>query len=440
MFWIIKFVRFFGILFFCTVSFAFCDTFDELVFRSPKNVFLGEENEFSLFVSDFSPERVSLDNAAFDSLPSGAHVVSVHFGEDVKEKSIRGTKIAVTILFDSADDFAFPAIPLSVDGRRVFAHFEPFSVFENPKEAKPILFFDFLEGGKAFERVRLRVFSRFALSVVSLSYDLPEDAIVSEVLPFKPFDVSKSDFSASPTLLCELDWMPLSKGNHALPNFFADVISFSGKKERIVLSGKTIFVESANEVSDFQSQKNENAEIERVFFDAFDETKIETAKTEDFLEKARAICEARKKEREEIPFFGKSRAKRRAIEEECGIFHQKNEPNTILFAFFLIFGALFLLLFVFLLFLKNRAAFFVLFLTFLFFFFGAKEFFLLKKSVAIFASDALFFVPEETQPLRPIPIKCAERVYVENKIGDYLFISGKNGAGWTKKESVFFIK
>lgn len=298
---------------------------------------------FSLDVPHVPPSeaRVVTDDARFSD--TGIRLLSAKKMELVESASavdggtvVAGTRFEFLLSFAASGTIIPPPLTLTVANRSYHIPFAPVIVSENPESLEPELGVVFMSGidrsstrtVAAGTNVTFAVTVRHCTSIERLSWQLPKDAICSELsrTAFADGTVTDEHFTPQARELAVFSWTPLVEGSFRLPELQVVAVAYNGSRHTLTLTTPPITVTAPSPLE--VDSANERSQGEALFAAAFappddDETPFaESTPAPDCA----LLAELRSRERHSLP-WSVARRERAAYEIAHGIACE-NEPSV----------------------------------------------------------------------------------------------------------------
>ena len=414
-----------------------------------ENNYIGTECLFELKIPYIRSEQVQ---ASIPSLPSGVTFLSLRRSDYFDVTS--GTKIEIWFSFSSAGKYRIPALNVFFNNRSNKISFEPFEIFEDPRNREPQVIVTF-EDGKEFvyqkrnknvqkyfmeaktgKPLVFTVSLQYAIQLFSLDWILPKDAYIKQLekIEFKT-NGNNTNYSAEKIPIGVYEWEPLSSGKMTLPEFNIVATSFNGARISLALPYIEITVKDGS-----VAEKTENMDsyFSYAFINSFRSEKKagSVLVTEDDCEK---IAMLRMKERRSFPFEN-ARAERMEFEKSLHVENEMNEASLPLMGVLLIMAVFFVLMIVLFVVLKKMiplSVFSILFVVFvsLFIVIHVRA----AKKYGVFKGGEIHSVPEVTAE-SIATIDSGSVVQIEQKASGWYFVRLGNTGGWVDVQSVSLIE
>ncbi len=393
--------------------------------------------------------------AQIPDLPSGVNFVSLRRSEYSDENKTSGTKIELWLNFAEAKTYRLRSLHVYINSRLYYIQFSPVVISENPRNIMPRLVVTFKNGqelvsqrrGKSVDEasfsaiagkpIRFTVSLQYAVQIISYSWAVPKNALVREL---EQYDITKgtlrsSEFSEEKIPVSTFEWEPLYAGKLSLPDMKIIATSYNGT--RIELKLPETLIPVVEEIS--KAKKTDDAQAYFGYAFASQTTKNKVSANDKLtLVDCQKLAELRAEERHSVP-FAKKFHERKDFEQHYGISDGAMEPTY----FWLWACVAFLLI----------CAICTIFSAFsrkilgILAFSGAMVIFLvgtiislvlISRTYAIFKGGNVSPVPEESAAAVS-SIESGKRVLIEQKAGDWVFISFGSSGGWVKTDGIIVI-
>ncbi len=410
--------------------------------------FTGQENGYTLTLPGISPSTVQTD---LPTLPSGVNFLSSKREEFIDEDGDRGTLVQLWFSFTDTGTVKLPSLSVQVGVRTFRLPFESVTVYENPATIMPAISVDFgdtkvsSENGlsvirtEAGKPLKFTVSIYFCSQIVDFKWSLPQKSIFTETMRYGIAQGQNYGkvFSTDPLPVATFQWTPLSAGVYRLPDMYLMAIAYNGSRRQVEMPLYKIEVlPPTGAAGDSSSISDDSASslFTSSFETPIEESVVAPAKVVD----CRRIAELRSMERHSFPWSG-AREIRRQFEAENDISNGKDEPSedlsSVLWGMFLVSSMAWIF---FLVIKKIRIALVLMLPSAVFLFASLALLVALSPQYGIFAGGEVSPVPEEkvTTTHTEVP---GIRVEIDQRAGDWVYITAGENAGWVKENSVYEI-
>lgn len=378
---------------------------------------------------------------------------NVHFKtmhkSDVYEEN--GAQLTIVLNFSKKGEYKLKALPVVIKGTRRSIKFNPVTVKLNPKNQKPALVLEFVNGSKlssensselnsalfespAGKKIIFRVSLQYGVNLVQFNYDIPKDSIFTKLRDYEINEVKyrEKEYSDALIPIADFEWTPLAEGNIKLPVFTATIVSYGGYRNEVVISdcyikavSETSYV--SNGTKDFYDSIFENAEL----------TQNQKKSAEITIEDCQKLAELRTKEKYSL--LPSVRHERIEFEKQLQLpYDQKEFPVPLLYVFASICGFfIFALIFCIrrhktLLGIFNAA---LIICSFVLIIYAAV---LSGRKTGICTGCVITSIPEENAAVSTT-LNAGCRVKIHEEAGEWIFVEFGKIEGWCKKDDVLWI-
>ena len=385
--------------------------------------FVGQEMTFTLDLPGIDSSLARTDVPDFSEGKTDARLVSARKSDFSDSDGDVGTRFQFQIAFSSAGIIVLPPLAVYINHRSYAIPFERVTVYEDPSTIEPEL-------SIAFENKRLRsrktqsqplsvsvgetvyftLYIRYCTQLLHFSWDLPKNAIFTEV---ERYDIArgepqKKSFSPDMLPLARFSWKPLIEGSYAVPSFSVEAVAYNGARKMISLPPMTLSVSASQNIE----EKNlSSSQRKGLFAQAFAPPERTGEETPTELMS---------------PLDGQKKGSGRMLEPL-----QADRQRPVLFlaaaiACLLLSGALYLL--------RQKRKILPPLVISLVFLGGAIWTYVDSRSrYAIFSGGAVSVVPEESAS-SVMQVPAGTRVKIVEKAGDWVYIKSDDYAGWVKEK------
>lgn len=411
--------------------------------------FTGEDACFSLKIPEVSPKQVTVN---VKSLPSDVKLVSIFKEEYVSEQE-KGTSIKMWVSFSEEGEYKLPSLGVQVSWRRINVPFKTVKVYKNPAYLKPELLVKLTDNsGKellpdakgtynvfAGHSTKIHISVLYAAQVIQLNWQLPQNALFSEVqrYPLLESNLVNRSFSPQAEPVVLFDWIPMDKGLYQLPFVSVSALSYGGQRIELKLPDINVY-----SVIDEKEILSDSLEIPNALEEAFQVPlgKHQTQESEFAVdyEATMALAKLRAKERFSLP-FSKYAAERQEFEKQHGLHRTDNERSAVLISCLICLAFACLIVAILLFVIKKKVAavslfFVVCVITLLSVIYGLP----LTKETGVFTGGVTRTIPELSGNSAS-PIMNMAIVKIAERAGNWLYIESAVGEGWVTKDCVIEI-
>lgn len=393
--------------------------------------------------------------AQIPELPAGVNFVSLRRSEYSDENKISGTKIELWLNFAEAKTYRLRSLHVYINSRLYYIQFSPVVISENPRNIMPRLVVTFENGqelvsqrrGKSDDEAKFSVVAgkpvhftvslQYAVQIISYNWSVPKNALVREL---EQYDITKgtlrsSEFSDEKIPVAAFEWLPLYAGKLSLPDMKIIATSYNGTRIELKLPETLIPVAEGTSMA----EKTDNAEAYFGYAFAAQTTKNKVASNDKLTqEDCQKLAELRAEERHSIP-FAKKFHERKVFEQHFGISDGAMEPTYFWLWVCLALLSVCVVFTVFSAF--SRKIFGILAFSgamFIFLVGTIISLVLISRTYAVFKGGNVSPVPEESAAAVS-SIESGKRVLVEQRAGDWVFISFGSSGGWVKTDGIIII-
>ena len=416
---------------------------------SEKGIFFtGQENGYTLTLPGIPPSTVQTE---LPTLPAGVNFLSSKREEFIDEDGDRGTIVQLWFSFTDTGTITLPPLSVQVGVRTFRLPFEQVKVYENPATIMPSISIDFgetkvvNENGlsvvktEAGKPLTFTVSIYFCSQIVDFKWTLPKNSIFTET---KRYGIAQGQnygkvFSTEPLPVATFEWTPLSEGLYRLPDMYLMAIAYNGSRRTVDMPLYKIEVTPAQKRG--ASEGDADPSLTDVFASSFETPVEQTVVAPARVVDCRRIAELRTVERHSFPWSG-AREIRRQFELENDISNGEREPSEnlsgVLWGLFLVssMGWIFFLVIK-----KLRFALILMLPSAVFLFASLALQVSLSPRYAVFAGGEVSPVPEEkvTTTHTEVP---GIRVRINERAGEWVYISAGETSGWVKTSALYEIE
>jgi hypothetical protein len=412
-------------------------------------VFSSTNTVFAVDIARLPPEEIAI---YLNSIPNNVELVSIKKVTYIPPASTGqgyGTHVEITVRFFSTGDIKLFAADLETKDGFFKIPFPTVHVWTNMQILKPEI--SVSVDGKSVQdgemscsvgdHVGYTVRVKYASSVRSISYEIPENSIFTErERLMKPDDgASQSgDFSPDFKDAARYDWRPLVTGDFELPPVNLVVQSYGGSFVSLPFPSIRVHVHEGTAAP----ARSDAPVLPQSLEDAFAASPavLPVGGGEGSPEDARILADLYERERLSFPFFNRAMEERQALERQLGRDALPPIPRRPLFAIILALcaaSALLVVVFVLRKFFAKAA--FCLVITMLFvvsaLLYGSR----MARRIAVCKGGALYSVPERRLS-QGGSLPAASVVKVVNQAGDWLYVSFNGTNGWIPLEDVILVR
>ena len=396
--------------------------------------FTSSDCVFELIVPGAEPGEVQV---TLDKMPQDVSFSSM------RKESVTGESAAkITAVFKCAKSMTLilPPARATVRGKRMSVPFQSVQVYDDPRLLKPELSVSIPEENfMTGDHIVFTVSIRYAVQVLDIAWDLPEDAIFTETARYEITEpvTRGAEFYPDEIPVISFDWQPLTAGSHSIPGITVTATSYGGAKVEAAVPRMQINVEPQKDKSPDESPAYSGA-----FAYAFTRAQTDNGEEETIsisAENVEALSKLRSKERHSLP-FSKARKIRARTEEALGMVPGANEPSVPLTMIILLSGAAALTLGTILLAIRKKSSgTAILIISMMLLALSLGLGIQAGRKTALFAGGTVSAVPEENLSTG-VPLEAARRVYIQELAGEWAYIRFEETYGWVKKDTLFFIE
>ena len=419
-----------------------------LMFRCQDDyVFSATNTVFAVDIAYLPPEDVSV---YLNSIPNNVELVSIKKVTYIPPASTSqgyGTHVEVTVRFSSTGDVQLFAADLETKEGFFKIPFQQVHVWANMQILKPELSVSVASAAAQQDEIRLAAGShveytvrvKYASSIRSIRYDIPENSIFVEKERFMDSEAGGQggDFSPDFRDAVRYDWQPLVPGEYTLPAVRLVVQAYNGTLVSLPFPTVRVIVEEAAAAS-----VTEEASVRPFSYDAaFAEQPLSRYDGDagGTLEDAQELAALYGRERASFPFLNAAMESRRALERRLGRDSVPPLPRRPAFVILLAVCAVLFLLTLLAVWRRffARAA-FLLVCTLLFGIFALIDGIRLSRQYAVSKGGVLYPIPE-TGISRGGELPAASVAQVLKKAGDWYYVSFHETTGWVPADAVILI-
>lgn len=415
-----------------------------------QNNFSGTDCAFELKIPYIKSENVQ---AQIPDLPNGVNFVSLRRTEYSDTET--GTKIELWLNFADSGTYRLRSLRVYLNNRLYYLPFNPIVISENPRNILPQLVVVFDNGTKIVQTRKgsnknygnfsavagksefFTVYLQYGVQIVSLNWSVPKNAIFREI---EQYDIThgvvkSAEYSEEMIPVVRFEWQPLISGSQKLPDLQIVATSYNGVRVDLKLPETPLNVKEG-----VVSLDNKN-DAENYFGYAFSSKAESLKKVEKVsvsVSDCEKIAELRKLERKAVPFTQKYK-ERKEFEESVGIANAAAEPTYFVFYVCLYLSVFFLLLLIFVIWLKKLRGiitFSALLISSIVF--VVISFVQVSATYAIFKGGDISPVPELTAGA-VASIESGKRVHISQKAGQWVFVQFGDSGGWVTDNNVILI-
>ena len=415
-----------------------------------QNNFSGTDCAFELKIPYIKSENVQ---AQIPDLPNGVNFVSLRRTEYSDTET--GTKIELWLNFADSGTYRLRSLRVYLNNRLYYLPFIPIVISENPRNILPQLVVVFDSGTKIVQTRKgsnknygnfsavagksefFTVYLQYGVQIVSLNWSVPKNAIFREI---ERYDIThgvvkSAEYSEEMIPVVRFEWQPLKSGPQKLPDLQIVATSYNGVRVDLKLPENPLNVKDG-----VVSLDNKN-DAENYFGYAFSSKASSIKKIEKVavsIEDCEKIAELRKIERMSIPFTQKYN-QRKEFEESVGIENAAAEPTYFVFYVFLYLSGFFLLLLIFIIWLKKMKGIIAVSALLL-----SSVVCVIISFVQVYATYAIF----KGGDISPVPeltagavasIESGKLVHIGQRAGHWVFVQFGDSGGWVTDNNVIII-
>jgi len=416
------------------------------IISQQKYCFTQTDSQFTLRIDGVSPEKVQ---AYVDALPENVSFVSLRKDElagNANSNGESGTMIRLWFQFKKPGTYQLGQLVVSIAGKIYKPLFDTITVYENPATVQPQVSISFLnqaypsDGGTlschANEHLRFTVYVQYAVQIINVSWDIPQDSVFKQV---KQFSITEEiprggTFSPEKIPVASFDWQPLKSEVCKFPQVQVVATAYNGARVNAFIPEFTVNVAPA--LYPILPEQKQSA-----FAYAFAEpTDTKSGKTEIIKSSPnqKKLLVLRVKERHSLPFSSAAKERRR-LEEQEGLTTGASEPSVPLFILLLVFTFLsaagLVILFI-LRKIKPASIFVVVFtLCVMSSIIAGVE---VSRRYALCEGGSVSPIPEE-QASTSVTVQAGSRVQVLRDAGGWAYIRFNDTFGWVNKSEIYYI-
>ena len=415
-------------------------------------VFSATNTVFAVDIAYLPPEEIAI---YLNSIPNNVELVSIKKVTYIPPASSSqgyGTHVEITVRFASAGDVKLFAADLETKEGFFKIPFQAVHVWANMQILKPELSVSVTPAAGQDHVVRAAVGShiaytvrvKYASSVRTISYDIPENAIFIEKKRFmNPEEGSgtSGDFSPAFQDAVSYDWQPLVPGDYNLPAVKLVVQAYNGNLVSLPFPTIKVQVHELETAAAAEQKTGAADRLSPAFSAAFAEKPAsrQTGELKGSLEDALQLAGLYDRERASLPFFHAALKERQELEQSLGRDVFPPLPRRPAFIILLLLCAAIFLLTLLSVWRKffSRAAFFFV-ITLLFGIFTLIYGIRLSRNYAVSKGGILYPIPESGIS-RGGELPVASVVQILKRAGDWYYVSFNDTNGWIPADAVILI-
>lgn len=394
---------------------------------------------------------------------SHIQLISSSQSQDITFKTMRksedyengGTLIEIWFTFDKKGTYTLNPLQVSIQGRRRSLRFEPVTVEDDPSKQAPRIVIKFNNGttassdngifteplfnAPAGEKVNFTVYLQYASQLINFSWDIPKDAILSQVKTYEIMEVRYREKNVSHSLIpvASFQWTSLAKGKQTLPKMKITATAYNGSRYDLVLPEIPATFTASTQTETLSQEDS-------MFNNAFTQDK-DTDGTRTSVTITNEICEELaqlySKERNSILKATQSRKARQQFEMDNGlpVNYEKDYSVRIIFgAILLLIGAVILLLIS----ISEKKSFRIMIaiilivIAVIIVIYGIVK---RNETQGICTGCTIYSIPEENAEAKA-EMGAGNKVYITEKTGKWCYVELGETGGWCRAENIIIIK
>lgn len=384
--------------------------------------------------------------------PAEQNNVSLQTLRRLENYSENGIKIEMWMSFAEKGEYKLNPLGIIYKGTNYKLYFEDITINVNPLELNPVLLIYFNDGTSISsedftkegcivqslatgQKIRFRVFLKYAVQLVQYDWELPKDAIFTETNQYDIMELKPREKKYSEDLIPVADYemIPLVAGKIELPVFKSTATGYNGKKHDLQLP--KLYLQVMEDYSVSKTSVEADCFNDAFDFSDYDELEGDEIKITDEMCYEIALLRAY----ERYSFNFSSQKKRSEYEKINNLPYEQNEFPII----FLIISIFFVVLFVILLIIfirRKKPGAYILFASLSI----CAIVFMIVSAVkssykyGISRGCIIYSIPEASAESKS-EIPAGNRVAITEAVGDWIYVElGENG-GWCKKNEVIVI-
>ncbi len=413
-----------------------------------QSMFVNTDIKFQVIIPNVESSAIQVNNP---SLPN-----------DITFKTLRktpyyqdttGTLIELWFNFSKPGVYSIPDLPVSILTRERKIKFEQVEVSINPRDCNPRIVVSFDSSKNIYsdsvmaeqnvfvtnvgEKVKFDLNLQYAVQLIQLSCDIPQNSIFSQVKTYEMIEVKQREKNYSDVIIpvASYEWVFLTEGKTYLPKMKLSVTGYNGRKYELSIPECYVNVLPAK-------NKNTAGTTESTIFDdAFDSSyssvqAVEYQKITD--DDVIQLAGLRQKEKYSLFKYKHNLKQRISFEEVFGL--PTNEKEFPVIIFYLSLVLVLVSVFLVILFIKKRKYIrfgLSLLLLLCSMAFSTYSFLQIKKVYAICNGGEIYSIPEDSAESKTFVFK-GKRIQVLEKNNSWCYIEFGNIGGWIKGDKLVF--
>ncbi|MBQ9539362.1 MAG: hypothetical protein IJU95_08815 [Treponema sp.] len=412
-------------------------------------IFSSTNTVFSVDIAYLAPEDVSV---YLNSIPNNVELVSIKkvtYIPPANSAQGYGTHVEITVRFSSTGDVKLFSADLECKEGFFKIPFPTVHVWANMQILKPEL--DVSVAGYAGQsgllsssvgsHIRYTVRVKYAASVRSISYDIPENSIFVEserIMDPDSFQSQTVDFSPNFRDVARYDWQPLIAGDFELPTVKLVVQSYSGNLITLPFPSVKVRVQD----SDSLPVLHDKEPLPNLFEDSFAESPYAQLPVVGLgsQEDAMLLASLYSREIGSFPFIGHVRKDRQGLEERLGRDVHPALPSRPFFFCLIFLSVLTLVIMLVLIFRRFFAkAAFVLVIVLLLCTCTVAYAIRLSRRIAVAKGGTLYPIPEAGLS-QGTDLPSASVLFILKETGTWYYVTSGDTNGWVSSDDVILVR
>jgi len=417
-----------------------------------ENFFTNNDCQFTLQIPNVEPQDVMQER--MPTLPEGISFVSSRRMDYLDENGRRGTQLEFWFLFRKTGNIKIPSARIRINSRFYNIEFESVTVYEDPKTIQPRVVVELISDGKVTstlsndaitspvgKTISFIVYVQYAVQIRQFTWDLPKDALFTEV---ERYEITKGvsrdkEFTPMKIPVAKFEYTPIKEGTFYLPNIRMVATAYNGGSLEMRMPYMKISVVKDSVINN-EIAKEDDKNLFAYAFTSEAKTVTKVKETIVTADDCKKIAMLRSQERHRIPLFNSVKKERIATEEALNIQSSGSEMcNFFFYAAIFVFVIFTLLSLVLWLLRKRVRAIVFTFMAAIFAFASVFSVIMINQKYAIVKGGSISPVPEQTA-LSTMLVTPGNRVRIMKETSDWYYVEYNKNFGWINKDFTIVIE